>query len=40
LTEKSEQAVINKSARVVEEVVVGKDVTQQSQTVSDTVSPH
>jgi len=37
LTEKSEQAVINKSARVVEEVVVGKDVTQQSQTVSDTV---
>jgi len=37
LTEKSEQAVINKTARVVEEVVVGKDVTQQSQTVSDTV---
>jgi uncharacterized protein (TIGR02271 family) len=37
LTEKSEQAVINKSARVVEEVIVGKDVTQQSQTVSDTV---
>jgi uncharacterized protein (TIGR02271 family) len=37
LTEKSEQAVINKNARVVEEVVVGKDVTQQNQTVSDTV---
>jgi len=37
LTEKAEQAVINKTARVVEEVVVGKDVTQQSQTVSDTV---
>jgi len=37
LTEKSEQAVINKTARVVEEVIVGKDVTQQSQTVSDTV---
>jgi len=37
LTEKSEQAVINKSARVVEEVVVGKDVTTQNQTVSDTV---
>jgi uncharacterized protein (TIGR02271 family) len=37
LTEKSEQAVINKSARVVEEVVVGTDVTQQSQTVTDTV---
>jgi len=37
LTEKSEQAVINKSARVVEEVVVGKDVNTQNQTVSDTV---
>jgi len=37
LTEKSEQPVINKSARVVEEVVVGKDVTTQNQTVSDTV---
>jgi len=37
LTEKSEQAVINKSARVVEEVIVGKDVTTQNQTVSDTV---
>jgi len=37
LTERAEQAVINKSARVVEEVVVGTDVTQQSQTVSDTV---
>lgn len=37
LTEKSEQAVINKTARVVEEVIVGTDVTQQSQTVSDTV---
>jgi len=37
LTEKSEQAVINKSARVVEEVVIGKDVTTQNQTVSDTV---
>jgi uncharacterized protein (TIGR02271 family) len=37
LTEKSEQAVINKTARVVEEVVVGKDVTTQNQTVSDTV---
>lgn len=37
LTEKAEQAVINKSARVVEEVVVSKDVTTQNQTVSDTV---
>lgn len=37
LTEKSEQAVINKSARVVEEVIVGKDVTTQQQTISDTV---
>lgn len=37
LTERAEQAVINKSARVVEEVVVGTDVTQQSQTVTDTV---
>jgi uncharacterized protein (TIGR02271 family) len=37
ITEKAEQAVINKSARVVEEVIVGKDVTTQNQTVSDTV---
>jgi len=37
VTEKSEQAVINKEARVVEEVVVRKDVNQQTEKVRDTV---
>ncbi len=35
--ETSEQAVVGKNARVVEEVVIGKDTTERSQTVSDTV---
>jgi uncharacterized protein (TIGR02271 family) len=35
--ERAEEAVVSKSARVVEEVVVGKDVQEREQTVSDTV---
>ena len=35
--EMSEEAVVAKKARVVEEVVVGKEVTERSETVSDTV---
>lgn len=35
--ETSEEAVVSKSARVVEEVVVGKEVSERSETVSDTV---
>jgi uncharacterized protein (TIGR02271 family) len=35
--EKSEQPVIQKEARVVEEVVVGKEATQRTETVRDTV---
>jgi len=37
LTETSEEAVVSKRARVVEEVVVGKDVTERTQTVRDSV---
>lgn len=37
LTERSEQAVIGKTARVVEEVLVGKDVSQRTQVVNETV---
>lgn len=37
LTETDEEAVVSKQARVVEEVVVGKDVTQREETVRDTV---
>jgi uncharacterized protein (TIGR02271 family) len=37
LRETAEEAVVEKSARVVEEVVVGKEVTQRQQQVSDTV---
>ena len=37
LHETAEEVVIEKTARVVEEVVVGKDVTQTEQQVSDTV---
>ncbi|MES3025858.1 MAG: YsnF/AvaK domain-containing protein [Pseudomonadota bacterium] len=37
MRETAEEAVIEKSARVVEEVVVGKDVTQREQQISDTV---
>jgi uncharacterized protein (TIGR02271 family) len=35
--EKAEQAVVQKNARVVEEVVVGKEATQRTETVRDTV---
>jgi uncharacterized protein (TIGR02271 family) len=35
--ETAEEAVIGKTARVVEEVSIGKDVTNRSETVSDTV---
>lgn len=37
VTQKAEQAVINKEARVVEEVVVRKDVDQRTEKVRDTV---
>lgn len=35
--ESAEQAVVGKTARVVEEVVVGKEVTERTETISDTV---
>ena len=37
IRERSEEAVVGKTARVVEEVVVGKQVTERTETVSDTV---
>lgn len=37
VTTTGEEAVVSKQARVVEEVVVGKDVTEREQTVRDTV---
>jgi len=37
VTETAEEPVVSKSARVVEEVVVGKDVNERSETVRDTV---
>jgi uncharacterized protein (TIGR02271 family) len=37
LTETAEEAVVSKQARVVEEISVGKDVTQRTETVKDTV---
>jgi len=37
VTETAEEAVVSKQARVVEEVVVGKDVTERTQTVRDSV---
>jgi len=37
MTERGEQAVINKTARVVEEVVVGKEATERTEKVTDTV---
>ncbi|HEX8476835.1 MAG TPA: DUF2382 domain-containing protein [Telluria sp.] len=37
LRETAEEAVVQKTARVVEEVVVSKDVTQREETISDTV---
>ena len=37
IRERSEEAVVGKTSRVVEEVVVGKNVTERTETVSDTV---
>lgn len=37
ITERAEQAVVSKQARVVEEVEVGKQVTEREQVVTDTV---
>jgi uncharacterized protein (TIGR02271 family) len=37
VTERAEKAVVGKQARVVEEVVVGKDVTERDKTITDTV---
>jgi uncharacterized protein (TIGR02271 family) len=37
LRETGEEAVVQKTARVVEEVLIGKDVTQRQETVTDTV---
>ncbi len=37
LTETAEEAVVGKTSRVVEEVVVGKETSQRNQTVKDTV---
>jgi uncharacterized protein (TIGR02271 family) len=37
LTETAEEAVVSKQARVVEEVVIGKDVTERTETVRDNV---
>lgn len=37
LTETDEEAVVSKTARVVEEVVVGKEVTQRTEDINDTV---
>lgn len=37
LTETAEEAVIGKSARVVEEVVVGKSVTERTERIQDTI---
>ena len=35
--ERNEEAVVQKSARVVEEVVVGKEATERTETIRDTV---
>jgi len=37
VTEHAEEAVVSKTARVIEEVVIGKDVTEHTETISDTV---
>ena len=37
MTETDEEAVVAKTARVVEEVVIRKDVTEEAHTVRDTV---
>lgn len=37
VTERAEQAVVNKEARVVEEVAIGKEVGERTETVTDTL---
>jgi uncharacterized protein (TIGR02271 family) len=37
MTEHAEQPVVSKQARVIEEVVIGKEVTQHTETINDTV---
>ena len=37
VTTKAEKAVVGKTVRVVEEVVVGKNVTENTETITDTV---
>ncbi|MEJ7708347.1 MAG: YsnF/AvaK domain-containing protein [Pyrinomonadaceae bacterium] len=37
VTEMAEEAVVSKQARVVEEVVIGKEVTEHQETIRDTV---
>jgi stress response protein YsnF len=37
VTERAEEAVVSKEARVVEEVVVNKEVEERTETVRDTV---
>ena len=37
LTETAEEAIVSKTARVVEEIVVGKDASERTQTIRDTV---
>ena len=37
IRESSEEAVVSKTARVVEEVSIGKEASQRTETVSDTV---
>jgi len=37
MTERAEQAVVSKQARVIEEVVIGKETTQRTETINDTV---
>jgi uncharacterized protein (TIGR02271 family) len=37
VTERAEQPVVNKEVRVVEEVAIGKEVSERTETVSDTV---
>jgi len=37
VTETAEEAVVSKTARVTEEVVVSKDVTERTERVADTV---
>lgn len=37
VTERSEEAVVGKTARVVEEIVIGKEATQHTETIRDTV---